>query len=69
MKRRQFLKNSLYASAGAAFGTGMTFPFGAYGMECSLPDMPRTLVNLMFYGGIDSRFVFASSCPHPITTR
>jgi uncharacterized protein (DUF1501 family) len=64
MKRRQFLKNSLYASAGAAFGTGMTFPFGAYGMECSLPDMPRTLVNLMFYGGIDSRFVFVPAPNH-----
>jgi uncharacterized protein (DUF1501 family) len=64
MKRRQFLKNSLYASAGAALGAGVTFPFDAWGVECSLPDMPRTLVNLMFYGGIDSRFVFMPAPNH-----
>lgn len=66
MKRRQFLTNTLYASAGAALGSGLVLPSAAFGVECSVPDMPRTLVNLMFYGGIDSRFVFMPAPNHDL---
>lgn len=66
MKRRQFLTNALYASAGAALGTGLVLPSSAFGVECGVPDMPRTLVNLMFYGGIDSRFVFMPAPNHDL---
>jgi uncharacterized protein (DUF1501 family) len=66
MKRRQLLKNALLASAGAALGPGLALPRSVYGLDCSLPDMPRTLVNLMFYGGMDSRFIFMPAPDHDV---
>ncbi len=62
MKRRHFLKNSLYASAGAALSTGMTLP--ATALACTSETLDRTLVNLMFYGGMDSRFIFMPAPNH-----
>jgi uncharacterized protein (DUF1501 family) len=62
MKRREFLRKSLLSSA--AVGAGMSLP-GQVMAACDTVSMPRTLVNLMLYGGMDSRFVFMPSPGHP----
>jgi uncharacterized protein (DUF1501 family) len=61
MKRREFLRNSMYASLAA--GAGMGLPLNAMA-GCSVVDMPRTFVNLMLYGGMDSKFLFMPSPGH-----
>ena len=61
MKRRDFLKNSMYASMAA--GAGLTLPLHA-SAACNAVDMPRTLVNLMLYGGMDSKFIFMPAPSH-----
>jgi uncharacterized protein (DUF1501 family) len=61
MKRRDFLKNSMYASMAA--GAGLTLPLHA-SAACNAADMPRTLVNLMLYGGMDSKFIFMPAPSH-----
>jgi uncharacterized protein (DUF1501 family) len=49
----------MYASIAA--GTGL--PLNAMA-ACSVADMPRTLVNLMLYGGVDSKFIFMPAPDH-----
>jgi uncharacterized protein (DUF1501 family) len=61
MKRRDFLRNSMYASLAA--GAGMNLPLNAMA-ACSAVDMPRTFVNLMLYGGMDSKFMFMPAPNH-----
>ncbi len=61
MKRRDFLKNSMYASM--AVGAGLALPLNASAV-CNAVDMPRTLVNLMLYGGMDSKFIFMPAPSH-----
>ena len=57
--RRQFLRYMLYGppALGAGLGLGMPGPaaFAAHGAVA----VPKTLVNLMLYGGADLRYVFA----------
>ena len=65
--RRDFLKHSMYASLAGTAALGMGFPSRAMA-DCSVVDMPRTLVNLMFYGGMDSRFIFMPAPSHPSPT-
>lgn len=55
MKRREFLRNSIYASL--ATSAGISLPLNAMA-ACSPVDMPRTFINLMLYGGMDSKFLF-----------
>ena len=64
IKRREFLRRSMLtgAVAGAGLST-MAMPLRALA-SCDVVDVPRTLVNLMFYGGIDSRFVFMPAPSH-----
>lgn len=61
MKRREFLRNSMYASIAASAGIGL--PLNAMA-ACSTVDMPRTFVNLMLYGGMDSKFIFMPAPNH-----
>jgi uncharacterized protein (DUF1501 family) len=63
MKRRDFLRRSMYASLAAAASAGL--PLRAMGMECRLVDLPRTLVNFMMQGGADLRFLFMPAPNHP----
>lgn len=63
IKRREFLRRSLTASVAAGAGLGMALPARLLA-DCPLVDMPRTIVNLMFYGGMDSRFIFMPSPGH-----
>jgi uncharacterized protein (DUF1501 family) len=46
-----------------AAGAGLTLPLHA-SAACKVVDMPRTLVNLMLYGGMDSKFVFMPAPSH-----
>ena len=62
MKRREFITRTMLASAIA--GTGMGLPLTSMAATCSLENRPRTLVNLMLYGGMDSRFLFMPSPGH-----
>ncbi len=62
MKRRDFLRNSLYASMAA--GAGLSLPLNASAACTEVVDMPRTLVNLMLYGGMDSKFLFMPAPSH-----
>lgn len=59
MKRREFLRNSIYASIAA----GAALPLNAIA-ACTVVDMPRTFVNLMLYGGMDSKFLFMPAPNH-----
>ncbi len=59
MKRRDFLRTTLWAATAAGL------PLKALGMECQLTDMPRTLVNFMMQGGADLRYLFMPAPNHP----
>lgn len=63
MKRREFLRNSMLASMG--LGAGIGLPLTASAACSPVVDLPRTLVNLMLYGGMDSRFLFMPAPSHP----
>jgi len=68
LNRRNFLKQSMYASLAA--GASLSVPARVLA-DCHLatPDawaMPRTLVNIMMYGGMDSRFIFMPDPNHDI---
>jgi uncharacterized protein (DUF1501 family) len=64
MKRREFLRKTLMTSVAAGAGLGMSMPARLLA-ACTTVDMPRTMVNLMFYGGMDSKFIFMPSPLHP----
>jgi len=64
MKRREFMRRTMLASAVAGAGMGMGLPMSSMAASCSLEARPRTLVNLMLYGGMDSRFIFMPSPAH-----
>ncbi len=64
MKRREFMRRTMLASAVAGAGMGMGFPMSSMAATCPLDARPRTLVNLMLYGGMDSRFIFMPSPGH-----
>jgi uncharacterized protein (DUF1501 family) len=57
----------MYASLAGTAALGMGLPSLALA-DCSTIDMPRTLVNLMLYGGMDSRFVFMPAPGHSNAT-
>ncbi len=63
MKRRQFLKNSVYASTALGLSSGLTPGLSNAAIGGGLP-FNRTLINLMLLGGADLRFLFA---PDPST--
>lgn len=63
MKRRQFLKSSVYASTALGFSTGWAPSLANAAIGGGVP-FSRTLVNLMLLGGADFRFLFA---PDPST--
>ena len=48
----------------SAAGIGLASPSRLLA-ACTTVDMPRTLVNVMFYGGMDSRFIFMPAPNHP----
>lgn len=52
----------MYASMAA--GTGLAAPLSASAACSPVVDMPRTLVNLMLYGGMDSKFIFMPAPNH-----
>ena len=62
MKRREFVRRTMLASALA--GTGMSLPMSSMAATCTLETRSRTLVNLMLCGGMDSRFIFMPSPCH-----
>lgn len=64
MKRREFMRRTMLASAVAGAGVGMGFPISSMAATCPLETRSRTLVNLMLYGGMDSRFIFMPSPGH-----
>jgi uncharacterized protein (DUF1501 family) len=64
MKRREFMRRTMLASALAGTGMGLGFPISSMAATCTLEVRPRTLVNLMLYGGMDSRFIFMPSPAH-----
>lgn len=64
MKRRDFLKNTMVASLATTAGTGIGFPLSSLAAGCSLENRSRTLVNVMLYGGMDSRFLIMPSPTH-----
>ena len=63
MKRREFMRRTMLATAVGA-GVGMGLPVSSLAATCTLENHPRTLVNLMLYGGMDSRFLFMPSPGH-----
>jgi uncharacterized protein (DUF1501 family) len=63
MKRREFLKNTMLASMAAGTGLGLALPRKLFAAG-PLIDMPRTMVNLMLYGGMDSRYIFMPPPSH-----
>lgn len=54
----------MLASAIAGTGIGMGMPGLSMAANCTLENRARTLVNLMLYGGMDSRFIFMPSPGH-----
>lgn len=64
MKRREFMRRTMLASAIAGTGVGLGLPLTSMAASCTLENRPRTLVNLMLYGGMDSRFIFMPSPNH-----
>jgi uncharacterized protein (DUF1501 family) len=64
ISRRNFLRSSLFASLAGTSALGMGMPSRLLA-DCATVEMPRTLVNLMFYGGMDSRFIFMPAPNHP----
>lgn len=63
LQRRDFLRTSMLASLGAGMAVGAAWPSRALA-ACSAVEMPRTLVNVMLYGGMDSRFLFMPAPDH-----
>lgn len=63
MKRRQFLKSSVYASAMLGLSSGFASRLARAAIAGGLP-FKRTLINLMLLGGADLRFLFV---PEPGT--
>ena len=66
LDRRNFLRQSMYASLAA--GASLSLPARILA-DCHIatPDpwsMPRTFVNIMLYGGMDSRFIFMPDPNH-----
>ena len=69
MDRRNFLKTSLLASAagvGALSGLSSRAAFAQ--ATCTAPVMPRTVINVMLYGGADTRFFFMPAPNHTSAT-
>lgn len=64
MKRREFMRRTMLASALAGTGIGLAMPATTMAASCALQNRSRTLVNLMLYGGMDSRFLFMPSKNH-----
>lgn len=64
--RRDFLRTTMLASLAGGVGLGLGAPGRALA-ACATAPMPRTLINLMLYGGMDSRFVFMPAPSHPDT--
>jgi uncharacterized protein (DUF1501 family) len=64
MKRREFMRRTMLASAVAGSGLGLGMPLSSMAATCTLESRPRTLVNLMNYGGMDSKFLFMPSPGH-----
>jgi uncharacterized protein (DUF1501 family) len=64
MKRREFMKRSMLASVATSAGLGVGFPLSSMAASCELENRARTLVNVMLYGGMDSRFLFMPSPAH-----
>lgn len=64
MKRREFMRRTMLASAVTGMGVGLGMPLSSMAATCELESRPRTLVNLMLYGGMDSRFLFMPSPGH-----
>jgi len=64
MKRREFMRRTMLASAVAGAGFGLGMPLSSMAATCTVEDRPRTLINLMLYGGMDSRFLFMPSPGH-----
>jgi uncharacterized protein (DUF1501 family) len=54
----------MLASAIAGTGISLGMPLSSMAATCTLENRPRTLVNLMLYGGMDSRFLFMPSPGH-----
>ncbi len=67
MKRRDFMKKTMLASLATTAGAGIGFPLTSMAADCTLQNRPRTLVNVMLYGGMDSRFIFMPSPNHVST--
>lgn len=64
MKRREFMRRTMLASAIAGTGLGLGMPLTSMAATCTLENRPRTLINLMLYGGMDSRFLIMPSPAH-----
>lgn len=64
MKRREFMRRTMLASAFAGAGLGLGVPMSSMAASCTLESRSRTLVNLMLNGGMDSRFLFMPSPGH-----
>jgi uncharacterized protein (DUF1501 family) len=62
MKRRNFLRQCLLASA--ATGMSASFTGALRAQSCPVADVPRSLVNVMLQGGADFRFLFMPSPAH-----
>lgn len=62
MKRRDFLKSSLYGAAAMSAGSGLLMP--NIGLAAHSAPVPRTLVNMMLAGGVDLRFAIAPTPSH-----
>ncbi len=60
--RRDWLRNTLCASVA---GSVMSMAPSRVLAACTSVPMPRTLVNLMMYGGMDTRFIFMPAPNHP----
>ncbi len=66
MRRREFIHRSLLASAVA--GLGSSLPMQLLAGDCPVTELPRSLVNVMFRGGADLRFLFMPAPSHPDKT-
>ena len=60
MDRRQFLKGMISSAAFLGGGAGSMLSNKALA-ACNLPQVPKTLVNIMLYGGADLRYLFVPS--------
>lgn len=64
MKRREFVRRTMLVSSIAGTGIGLGMPVSSMAATCALENRSRTLVNLMLYGGMDSRFLFMPAPEH-----